>query len=357
MRPSQIFNILDIAKRARENKKVFNPLFVGAPGVGKSQIVQAWCKQNKLPFIDLRAAYLEAPDLIGFPSIEKTSSGTAITVHNIPEFWPQDPSWKGVVLLEEPNRGTTSVMNTFMQILTDRKVHKYVLPEGALIVGCINPEGSEFDVNTMDAALKDRFAIFNVAYDKKDFISYMKKSDWSKDIIMFVESNTWQYTPVENIASTPGAKYVSPRTFSALEAVLSAGLESKDEELLCYNTILGTNVGRDFYNFRHNESPVLYSDLVNSPRDAFKRLKEFSNPSNLKNGMLTITIEDIKENKTIEDKLLVDVLKVLPVDLGAGLVRDLEYVRKDKDLLTRIYKAYPEVKEMFRSVVVYKNSK
>ena len=136
MTPETIFEILDVAMQIRKNGDVFNPLFVGPPGVGKSQIVQQWAKKNNLPFIDLRAAYLEAPDLIGFPSIETKSNNKKVTVHNIPEFWPEEGT-TGVMLLEEPNRGTTSVLNTFMQLLTDRKVHKYTLPEGWIIVGCI----------------------------------------------------------------------------------------------------------------------------------------------------------------------------------------------------------------------------
>lgn len=349
MKPSKIFTIMDLARRARQAGEVFNPLFVGPPGLGKSSVVQAWCVKNNLPFIDLRSAYLESPDVIGFPSIENID-GKQTTVHNTPEFWPTDPNWEGVILLEEPNRGTTSIMNCWMQLLTDRKVHKYSLPKGAMIAGCINPEGAEYDVSAMDFALKDRFEIFDVSYDKDSFVSYMKEAGWHKDIILFVESGIFQYVLPENIKNVPGAKYISNRTLSKANAALKAGFDPEDE-ILIYNTVLGSLVGKDFYNFRHNESPVFYYDLIHSLPNSLSKLAKFSDPANFKNGMIGITIKDVVENGEISDELLVKLIKVIPVDQSYSLVQDLEHKRKDDQLLIRLVKSHPEVKELYASTL------
>lgn len=349
MKPSQIFDVLDLARRARRNGDIFNPLFVGPPGVGKSHVVQSWAKKNNLPFIDLRIAYMEAPDLIGFPSIEKVDN-RQITVHNIPEFLPS--TGEGVLLLEEPNRGTSSVMNCLMQLLTDRKIHKYTLPEGWLIVGCINPEGDNYDVNTMDSALKDRFEMFTVAYDKKSFVDYMLSADWHKDILNFVEAGIWNYLPPENVNNMPGAKYISPRTLSKLNAALRAEF-NKEDEIMLYETVLGNNVAKDFYNFRHNESPVMYEDLVKNLKGALKKLTLFSNPNNYKSGMLELTVKDIIDHNKITDEMLVAVINTIPVEKGTVLLRELEFKRKDETLMFRICKDNPEVKELFKSVLKY----
>jgi hypothetical protein len=361
MTPNKIFSILDLARRARQRGHVFNPLFVGPPGVGKSQIVQAWCNEKNLPFIDLRAAYLEAPDLIGFPSIEKDENGRGITVHNIPEFWPQDENWEGVILLEEPNRGTTSVMNTFMQLLTDRKVHKVDLPPKAIVVGCINPEEGGYDVNTMDAALKDRFEIFNVSYDKFSFVEYMKASNWDQSLVMFVESNTWNYVLPEELGNTPGNKYISPRTLSKLNAVLKSDVVP-DDELMVYESILGKNVGRAFFHFKHEEHPVLYSDILKTPKKALAKLAAFADPQNYKAAYISITIRDIvdhdgNKNTSIDDDLLSQVLLALPADQGPMLIRELEFKRKDDTILHRMCQNYPEIQKYLKSVLKVKKDK
>src|ERR1051325_4787660 len=95
MKPSNISVIMDLALSARQQGEVFNPLFTGEAGLGKSQIVQQWVKKQrernpKFGFVDLRIAYMEAPDLIGFPETEKDKNGTVRTCHRLPEFWPTE---------------------------------------------------------------------------------------------------------------------------------------------------------------------------------------------------------------------------------------------------------------------------
>lgn len=350
MKASKIFNVLDLAKKVRKQGKIFNPLFTGPAGVGKSSVVQQWCKVNKLPFIDLRAAYLENCDIIGFPSIQVVD-GRQITVHNLPEFWPNEG--EGVLLLEEPNRGTTAVMNTFMQLLTDRRIHKYSLPEGWIIVGCINPENEHYDVNTMDTALKNRFQIFEVDYDKKTFIDYMKTQTWDKSVQLFVESNTWSFIRPEELTSTPGNKYISPRTLEQLNNAINAGIKEEDE-LDIFESVLGKSYGKTFYAFKHNERPVLMTDLLNDTKEALQRLTKFSDFNNYKNSLITITISDIVEDQSISDDLLSEVILTLPADQGPVLCRELEYARKEPPLsiIARLCKKYPKIKKYLQSVLV-----
>lgn len=350
MKPSLIFDVLDLARRARLKDKIFNPLFVGAPGVGKSQIVQSWCKANNLPFIDFRAAYLEAPDMIGYPSVE-VLNGRQRTVHHLPERWPTEG--QGVILLEEPNRGTTSVMNTFMQLLTDRKIDKYDLPEGWMIVGCINPESEHYDVNTMDAALKDRFEIIEVTYDKKDFVAHMNDKQWDPRIIHFVETNTWTYSKPEELGNIAGTKYLSPRTFSKLNAALAGEIPEKDGlALVLYESILGKNVGQSFYQFTTDEQPVMYKDILNSTKKALAKLEKFSEATNYKSGHIVITIRDIVEKDDISDELLAKVALAIPADQSTDLLKQLSFKRKDNGLLIdRIMKDFPEVKKYLKSVL------
>ena len=348
MKPSEINEIMDITQRATKNGYIFIPLFIGPPGVGKSHIVQAWAKQNNLPFIDLRIAYMEAPDLIGFPSIE-TVDGRQVTVHNVPEFLPH--KGEGVLLIEEPNRGTTSVMNCLMQLLTDRTIHKYKLPPGWMIVGCINPDSSDYDTNSMDPALKNRFVTFNVTYDKLTFIEYMEKNNFHKDIIDFIESNTWTFTEPENIQNTPGSKFISPRTISQLNSVMRTNLP-ETQELTTYESVLGTLVGKAFYNFRHNERPISLIDLQRNPKASLDCLAKYSDSSNYKNGMISITIKDILRDGTIDDDLLTKVLLVIPVDQGMHLITELNYKRGD-DSLEKLLKKEPKLKELYKKVYTY----
>jgi hypothetical protein len=353
MKPAEIRNVLDLASRARKLGLVFNPLFVGPPGVGKSQIVQQWCKENDLQYIDIRAAFYEAPDIVGFPSIQMVGDRQR-TVHALPEMWPTEG--KGVILLEEPNRGTTSVLNTFMQMLTDRKIGiNYEIPEGWMIVGCINPESEHYDVNTMDPALKDRFEIFNVEYDHDSFVEYMVQKAWSPEIIAFVESKTWTYRKPEDVGKAEGNKYISPRTLSKLNAAMKAGGLTGEFERTVYESILGRNMGMSFYTFKYNEQPVLFKELKNPKtyKAAIEKLKVFANPEAYRAGSIAITIRDIVNDGTIEDVLLSNVILALPADQGPRLVSELEFKRglTSGSLLTKILNDFPDVKKYLKNVL------
>ncbi len=352
MKPSEIFDIMELAKLATESGNIFVPLFTGPPGVGKSHIVQAWCKSKGIPFIDRRIAYDEAPDFTGFP-VPEIVKDRQICVKYIPEDLPS--SGAGVFLLEEPNRGTTSVMNCLMQVLTDRKIGKYTLPPGWIIAACIN-EGADYDTNGMDPALKNRFVQFNVAYDKGSFVEYMRAADYHPDIRNFIEANMWSFKDPESIGNVAGAKYVSPRTWSQVNSVLATGGIGGQKilqahELTIFEAILGSLIAKDFYNFRHNESPVMFADLKKNKKAALKKLVRFADPNNYKNGMISLTVRDIVEDNTIEDDLLSELIEVLPVEQSKALLHELEYKRKDDTILQRLGNKNKTIKELFKSIV------
>jgi len=299
---------------------------------------------------------MEAPDVIGFPSVELVK-GRQVTVHHTPDFWPSEG--EGVLMLEEPNRGTTSVMNTFMQLLTDRQIHKYEFPKGWMIVGCINPENETNDVNTMDSALRNRFVTFKVNYDKRTFLDYMKAKDWDETLQAFVETGTWNYVAPEDLdKSQAGNKYISPRTFEQLNAALQSGL-SPAIELEVFSSILGTNVGRAFAQFKNNDAPITYEDIANekSRKKAFKKLKEFSDPKNYRNSYIAFTVksiveaEDVKKGVAISDDLLSEVLLTIPADQAYALLMELQFKRNDQGMLTRIWNNYPELAKQLKNTL------
>lgn len=332
MKSNDIYKVLDLARSIRKTGKNFNPLFCGAPGIAKSSIIQDWCRKNNLPFIDIRAAYLDGPEIKGYPFILE-KDGKRYQSFASPDFLPTEG--EGVLLLEEPNRGTTMVLNTFMQILTDRVIDKYKLPEGWIIVAAMNPETAEYDVTNMDPALKNRFVIYNVEYDKNGFLNFMQERKFDDSIRMFVESNTWTYLLPEKVSKD--GKYVSPRTLEALDSVLKNGLH-KDIERPTYEALLGTHYGKLFYDFKYGEQPILYSDLTQDLSRAIAVLKSHSNPENYKNGHISVTIRSLIENHVgLDFNILCSVLAVIPSDQGVALLKELEFISKDLTLTDKVF--------------------
>lgn len=336
MKPIDIMKVLDLAQKARKNGFTFNPLFTGDAGLGKSQICQAWVAKQKernpnFFFKDLRIAYMEAPDMIGFPETEKDEQGIVRTCHRLPEFWPTDPDAEGLILLEEPNRGTVGIMNCLMQVLTDRVVHNYEVPKGIIFAACINPDSAEYSVNAMDAALRDRFEEYEIDYDHNSFVEYIEKAKWHEPLVSYIKSGAWLYRPTKDLGKDD--TYISPRTLSKLNAAEKSELNT--DRALHFVTacgILGRDHGKGYHKFCFDESPVSASDLLENKKAALKKLKLQSDPSSYKGDMINITIDSISKNYVaqedddlVEGKIgentMAEVCVVIPSDQAVNLIK------------------------------------
>lgn len=351
MKPSNIPAVLDLAYKSRLQGRAINPIFTGEAGLGKSEITQAWVKtqQKRNPefgFVDLRIAYMEAPDLIGFPSEGVDKNGLARTMHLLPEFWPTEG--EGLILLEEPNRGTTGVMNCLMQLLTDFKVHNYNLPKGWMIASCINPDSSEYDVNTMDAALKDRFVEFEVEFDHIAFIDFMDASNWHDSVQMFVGSGIWTYKSTKEIGKD--GKYISPRTWSKVNAAEMAGVnQTRALHRLTVQSILGKDIGNEYHKFCYDSAPVTAQDLLKDPKAAMKRLESMSDPQTYQGDMIAATVESIEKyygglkkdckSDQIDEDTMAAVAKIIPADHAVNLIKNCGY-KQSKGQITNFFKEF-----------------
>ena len=369
MKPSRIPEILNMALLARKKNLILNPLFEGGAGLGKSAIVQQWVAEQrkskpKFGFIDLRIAYYEAPDLVGFPSAQKDEQGRLRTVHALPEFWPTDG--EGLLLLEEPNRGTTGVMNCLMQLLTDRQVGpNYTLPPGWMIASCINPDDANYDVNSMDTALRDRFETFEIDYDHNTFINYIDKNDWFHTITRFVKSGAWTYKGADSIAKD--GKYISPRSWSKLNAAEQTDAQANRQlhRIVC-QSILGKHIGNEYWKSCWDDAPVTATELLADMEKSLKKLTLQSKPDKYQGDQIAITIESIIQNygglskekggeckeDQIDEELMVKVAKIIPSDQALNLIKECgfkSYKGQIIDFFKEFTKRHPDCVEILRS--------
>jgi len=381
MKPVGIMDILDLAVIARKNGDIFNPLFTGDAGLGKSEIIQQWVAKQRernpnFYFKDFRIAYMEAPDMIGFPKeveIGKDDNGYAeyITKHCTPEFFHfTDPNMEGLFLFEEPNRGTTGVMNCMMQILTDRQVHNVGIPKGIIFAAAINPDSAEYDVNSMDAALRNRFEEYEIEYDSNSFIDYIEESKWSENVVRFVKSGAWIYKDAKSIGRD--GKYISPRTWSKVNATEKALAVFDDQNhvrqlhFISVCSILGRDIGKEYHKFCFDEAPVTHTDILSNQKAAFKKLKQQSNPSAYKGDMIAITVESITKNYSCEledneeegligENTMAEVAKIIPSDQAINLIKQCGFKQskgKISDYFRDFVKRHPELVTVLKSNIV-----
>ena len=113
----------------------------GAPGIGKSQGVYQWnadkveeyTKAGKKwnPVVcDVRLSMKEPVDMVGIPVLSKNEKGKTVTVWATPSMWPQGNEFDGgTIFLDEINQGQAAIQNAAFQLIQDRALGEYKVPE------------------------------------------------------------------------------------------------------------------------------------------------------------------------------------------------------------------------------------
>ena len=158
------------------------PTFLwGAPGIGKSSIVKQIAKEKNIGFIDLRLALMDPTDLKGIPFYEKDSH-TALWAP--PAFLPREG--EGILFLDELNTAAPSVQASAYQLILDRRVGEYELPDGWAIVSAGNREGDRGVTYRMPAPLANRFVHFEMDVDVDDWRFWAYKIELDERIISYI---------------------------------------------------------------------------------------------------------------------------------------------------------------------------
>jgi len=137
-------------------------MFWGGPGLGKSGAVRTAaetlqtlvCEEGEeFHLVDLRLLLLEPSDLRGLPYVDSEDN----CQWAIAPFLPTDSNAKGILFLDELPAASQQLMKASYQLVLDRKVGEYTLPDGFLVVAAGNRISDRGGVNVMPTPLKNRF--------------------------------------------------------------------------------------------------------------------------------------------------------------------------------------------------------
>lgn len=172
----------------------------GAPGIGKSQGVYQWnadkveeyTKAGKKwnPVVcDVRLSMKEPVDMVGIPVLSKDEKGKTVTVWATPSMWPQGNEFDGgTIFLDEINQGQAAIQNAAFQLIQDRALGEYKVPEGYLIVAAANPSAYNPTVTEFSIPLSNRFTHFNVKADFESWLDYRLNNNGNLDVMSFLKT-------------------------------------------------------------------------------------------------------------------------------------------------------------------------
>ena len=186
----------------------------GAPGIGKSSVVSSVAKRNNLELIDLRISQLAPTDLRGIPVPNDN-----VACWYPPEFLPKDG--KGILFLDEINMAPPAVQGIAQQLILDRKVGSYKVPDGWFIWSAGNRKEDFAAVFDMPAPLANRFIHLEVTTGLDEFKDYALTNDVDDRIISFLNFRPKYLHKIDrNSPSWP-----SPRSWDISNSLLKANLD------------------------------------------------------------------------------------------------------------------------------------
>lgn len=192
----------------------FSTMIWGPPGIGKSSIVGQLTTEHQMEFIDVRLSQLAPTDLRGLPVAE-----AGISKWYPPEFLPR--SGQGILFLDEINMAPPAMQGVAQQLILDRRVGSYTVPDGWFVWAAGNRKEDRASVFDMPAPLTNRFLHLQVEPDFDSFKTYALEQGIHEQILAFL---SFRPTLLHKLDPQQPA-WPSPRTWVMASALHTAGLD------------------------------------------------------------------------------------------------------------------------------------
>jgi MoxR-like ATPase len=176
MNPADLSAFLDTLIR---HQVKLSTMIWGPPGIGKSSIVAQTAAAHGLDCIDLRLSQLAPTDLRGLPVAEN-----GVSRWYPPEFLPREGA--GVLFLDEINLAPPTMQGMAQQLILDRRVGSYTVPEGWFIWAAGNRHEDRAAVFEMPAPLANRFLHLEIAPDLESFKTFALAHGVHEQVIAFL---------------------------------------------------------------------------------------------------------------------------------------------------------------------------
>jgi hypothetical protein len=200
------------------NKK--RPLFLwGPPGIGKSELIAGITNDLGGHMIDLRLAQMEPTDIRGIPYFNKDRA----VMDWAPPIDLPDAEMASkypiiVLFLDEMNSAAPAVQATAYQLVLNRRVGKYVLPDNVVIVAAGNRESDKGVTYRMPAPLANRFVHLEMRVDYESWEAWAVENRVHKDVvgyIGFAKGDLYDFDPKSATRS-----FATPRSWSFVSELL-----------------------------------------------------------------------------------------------------------------------------------------
>jgi len=226
--------------------KTKRPIFLwGPPGIGKSELVSDLATELGGAFIDLRLAQMEPTDIRGIPFYNKNNNKMDWAPPiDLPdeEFASQYPLV--VLFMDEMNSAPPSVQATAYQLILNRRVGKYRLPDNVVLVAAGNRESDKGVTFRMPAPLSNRFVHIEMRVDFPSWEEWAISNKVHKDVVgylSFAKQDLYDFNPKSSTRS-----FATPRSWFFVSELLKDEDSNPDELNILISGTVGEGLAAKF---------------------------------------------------------------------------------------------------------------
>jgi len=218
--------------------KVKRPVFLwGPPGIGKSEVVSEITEELGGFMIDLRMAQMEPTDIRGIPffnkDIGKMDWAPPVDLPD-EELASQYPIV--CLFLDEMNSAAPAVQAAGYQLILNRRVGKYKLPDNVVIVAAGNRDSDKGVTYRMPMPLANRFLHIEMRPDFASWQNWAVNKGIHKDVVGYLSFAKQDLYDFDSKSSSRA--FATPRSWCFVSDLLNDD-EDTDSDTL-FNLVAGS---------------------------------------------------------------------------------------------------------------------
>ena len=207
-------------KSLRKAFKSKRPVFLwGPPGIGKSDIIKQLGTELDAHVIDVRLSLWEPTDIKGIPYFDSNSNKMVwAPPSELPDAEMAKQHKQIILFMDEMNSAAPSVQAAAYQLVLNRRVGTYTLPDNVVMVAAGNRETDKGVTYRMPAPLANRFVHLEMTVDWDDYFEWAVDNQIHKDVVGFLtfsKKDLYDFDP-----KSASRAFATPRSWSFVSELL-----------------------------------------------------------------------------------------------------------------------------------------
>jgi hypothetical protein len=234
----------------------------GKPGIGKTEVTHQIGRAEGMNVIDFRANLREPVDLRGVPSVDLAHKTTVwLPPAELPRV--DRDGERGIFFCDEINTASTQMQAALFQLIEERAIGDYRLPDGWAVVAAGNHVADRAAAQRMPTALRNRFAHIYVAPSVAAWATWAASAGVAPEVVAFI-----RFRPelIHRMPRGDENAFPTPRSITKAAKFVHA---PNDVRLRLFASYVGNDVAAELDGYiRLYRSIGTLDDIIKNPGNA-----------------------------------------------------------------------------------------